>query len=98
MRLNISIEQATQRLASLRHKTFQKALQTQWQVTPEGDVAAHSALWLFCWAKTGMNCQDAAGDARLMLNDFFLITYADFDARVPHEYARVNRYTASPDI
>jgi hypothetical protein len=79
-------------LESIPHKTCQRAIQTRWRVTPDGNVTAQSTLWLFCWAKTGRNSPDAAVVSREVFNRLFPASFADFDARVEHEYARVNRY------
>lgn len=87
MRLKVSNEQAIQMLESIPHKTCRGAIQTRWRVTPEGVATTQSVLWLFCWAKTGMNSPDAAAASREVFNRFFITTFADFDGRVRHESA-----------
>ncbi len=55
-------------------------------------VTAQSICWLYCWAKTGMNSANAAQQSRQAFNQIFDRPYEWFDARVPHEWARVARY------
>jgi hypothetical protein len=93
MRLNLSNIEAVQLLESIPHKTCRRAIPTHW-LTIGCHSTAQSVLWLFCWAKTGMNSPEAANVSRDIFNRLLPISFADFDARVSHEYARINRYTA----
>lgn len=92
MRLNVPNYEALQLLESVPHKTCRRAIQTHWRTTQAGDVAAQSVLWLFCWAKTGMNSPEAAAVSRELFDRLFPVSFSDFDSRVPHNYARTNRY------
>jgi hypothetical protein len=93
MRLNLQNNEALQLLELIPHKTCRRAIPTHWVVIG-GHAKAQSVLWLFCWAKTGMNSPEAAAVSRDIFNRLFPVSFADFDARVPHDYARIHRYPA----
>ena len=93
MRLQVPPQEAIQLLETIPHKTCRTAIQTRWHVGSNGHVAAQSALWLFCWAKTGMGSPEAESESRRIFNLHFPIAFENFDAQVPHEYARRNRYS-----
>jgi hypothetical protein len=79
---------------SIPHKTCAKAVEDHWSVdATTGEVRAQSALWLFCWAKTGMNSEDARIVAAGVFDQLMPLSFAQFDAVVDHEYARECRYT-----
>jgi hypothetical protein len=84
-------------LLSIPHKTCEKGIANNWEVASDGRVRAQSVFWLFCWAKTGMNSQQAREVAVRVFDEILPISFAQFDAAVDHEYARVARY-ASHDI
>lgn len=64
-----------------------------WKVEANGEVRAQSALWLFCWAKTGMNSEDARIVAGQVFDQLMPMSFAQFDSVVDHEYAREYRYS-----
>jgi len=75
----------------VKHDTFQKALTKYWKVKDQY-ATAQSVCWLFCWAKTGMNSQDAMKQSRQIFDRIFQsVTFSDFDKKVPHEWARKAR-------
>jgi len=49
-------------------------------VSPDGRVRAQSVLWLFCWAKTGMNSEEARQVSAQIFDEILPITFAKFDA------------------
>lgn len=97
MRLKVSNQQASELLETIPHQRCLNAIPAQWRVTPDGKASAQSVLWLFCWAKTGMNSPGAAQAAKEVFNQIFPIRFEEAEARIPHEYAREKRY-ASGDI
>jgi hypothetical protein len=69
-------------------------VEDHWSVDPtNGEVRAQSALWLFCWAKTGMNSEGARIVAAEVFDQVMPMSFAQFDAVVEHGYARECRYT-----
>ena len=88
-------QDALTQLSEVPHAVCQAGLQKHWHVGPDGQVAAQSALWLFCWAKTGMGSDKAAAAARQAFNRILNISYEAFDSRVPHEWARRMRYSSA---
>jgi len=97
MYLKKSIEEARKMVLSIPHTTCNRAVAENWSVEPDGRVRAQSVLWLFCWAKTGMNSAHARQVSIRIFDEILPISFADFDAAVDHEYARSSRY-ASHDI
>jgi hypothetical protein len=93
MKLKTSTEEAKRLILSIPHKTCAKAMEDHWKVDASGEVLAQSVLWLFCWAKTGMNSEDARIVAADMFDQLMPLSFAQFDAVVDHEYARECRYT-----
>jgi hypothetical protein len=93
MRLKTSAEEAGKLILSIPHKTCAKAMSDHWRVEANGAVRAQSALWLYCWAKTGMNSEDARIGAAEVFDRVMPITFAQFDRAVEHEYAREHRYS-----
>jgi len=65
--------------------------------SPDGKVRAQSVYWLYCWAKTGMNSEEARQASVRVFDAILPVTFARFDAVTNHEYARLARY-ASADI
>jgi hypothetical protein len=63
-------------------------------VLEDGRVPEESVNWLFCWAKTGMGSKAAAQDARRVFDTILPMSFAEYDRRVDHEYARAHRYQA----
>jgi hypothetical protein len=94
MKLKTSPEEARRLILSIPHRTCAKAVDDHWRVNAiKGEVRAQSALWLFCWVKTGMNSEDARIVAAQVFDQVMPLSFAQFDAVVDHEYARECRYT-----
>jgi hypothetical protein len=94
MKLKTSPEEAKRLILSIPHRTCAKAVEDHWSVNEtNGEVRAQSALWLFCWAKTGMNSEDARIVAAQVFDQVMPLSFARFDTVVDHEYARECRYT-----
>lgn len=93
MQLNTTAEEAKRLILSIPHKTCAKAIEDHWKVDANRRVRAQSVLWLFCWAKTGMNSEDARIVAAQVFDQVMSLSFAQFDAVVDHEYARECRYT-----
>jgi len=81
-------------LLSIPHNTCAKAIDDHWKVDRDGKVRAQSVLWLFCWAKTGMNSELARQASVRVLNNILPRGFADLDALLDHEYAREARYSS----
>jgi hypothetical protein len=92
MKLKTSEERARKLILSIPHKTCTGAIDRHWKVNVDGTVPAQSVLWLFCWAKTGMNSQIARQESVRVFDEIFPIPFSAFDAVVDHEYARKGRY------
>ena len=93
MQLTKSTDEVRKLVLSIPHKTCARAVEENWKVAPDGSVRAQSVLWLFCWAKTGMNSEHARQVARGVFDEIMPISFAEFDAAVDHQYARKSRYT-----
>ena len=93
MRIKILANDARKLILSIPHQTCAKALDEHWKVSADGTVRAQSVLWLFCWAKTGMNSEEARQVSAQVFNEILPISFADFDGVVDHAYARECRYT-----
>jgi len=91
LKLKMSPEKALFWLKTVNHVTFQEALGEHWIVT-EGEVKPQSALWLFCWAKSGMNSADVADHVHRLFNGILEVPFETFDAKIPHEWAQEMRY------
>ena len=96
VQLNVSRKQADGLLDSVKHSTFQAARKKYWTVSEDGYLRAQSIYWFFCWAKTGMKSEPTAQACRVLFDEIFPFTFSEFDARVPHEYARSYRYSTEP--
>lgn len=94
MHLIVPAEEAKKQLLSIPHKTCTKAIDDHWKVDRDGEVRAQSLAWLFCWAKTGMNCEPARQASVRVFNNILSPGFADLDARLDHEYARQARYSS----
>jgi hypothetical protein len=92
MKLTVAAADVTRLLGQIPHDTCRKAAQTHWNVAEDGTVAEESVNWLFCWGKTGMGSAAAACEARRVFDAVLPVTFAAYDAVVPHEYARAHRY------
>jgi hypothetical protein len=92
LKLKIPPEKAKSCLSTVDHKSFKKSLAEHWQVDTHGNVKAQSALWLYCWAKTGQNSEDVMKHVRTLFDDLLEVSYEEFDEKVPHEWAREMRY------
>ena len=79
-------------LRQVEHGKFRSALAAHWTCEPDGHVRAQSVCWLFCWAKTGLNSESTAHLTRCIFDEILNVRFADFDSRVPHEWARKARY------
>jgi hypothetical protein len=91
IKLKVSPERASQLLGWIKHETFQEALDEHW-VVHDGVVEPQSALWLFCWAKSGMNSVDVAHHVHKIFNEILDIQFETFDSKIPHEWAQEMRY------
>lgn len=93
MTLLVTNEEAAQLIEAIPNRTCVDASRNHWIVSDEGNARAQSVLWLFCWAKTGMGRKNAERAARETFDLLFPIKFAEFDARIAHQYARDNRYS-----
>lgn len=94
MKLKVSADEVRRQFEKLEHEDFQEAIPTHWKVYEDGHVSATSVLWLFCWAKTGMNSEDAAETAREIFDDIMDKSFEFCDGRIPHDdFARKYRYS-----
>ena len=94
MRLKTSAEEAKKELLSIPHSTCAKAVEEHWKVDQNGAIRAQSVLWLFCWAKTGMNSEHARVASVRVFDKIMPISFADLDSLLDHEYARKGRYVS----
>lgn len=92
MYLNRPLEEARRDVLSIPHKSCAKAVDRHWNVSPDGKVRAQSVYWLYCWAKTGMNSEEARQASVRVFDAILPVTFAGFDAIANHEYARLARY------
>jgi hypothetical protein len=90
--LRVSKEEAMKALNSVQHDKFRKAIARNWYVDANGAIIGRSVCWLYCWAKTGLNSQDAAMKARQLFDEIFDVSFDRFDAKVNHQWARRARY------
>lgn len=92
VKLKVEKKELENLFGEIKHDTFQKALAEHWKVKGQY-ITAQSICWLFCWAKTGMNSQNAMEQSRQVFDKVFsTVTFSDFDKKVPHEWAREARY------
>jgi hypothetical protein len=94
MRLTKSNDEARKLILSIPHKTCSNAIDRHWKVAADGTVRPQSVLWLFCWAKTGMNSEEARQVSVRIFNAILPISFTQFDEAVSHEYARKARYSS----
>ena len=94
MRINTSVDYAKARVMSIPHRACSKAVADHWEVSLDGIAQAQSVLWLYCWAKTGMNSESARRIAAQVFDEILPISFAQFDAVVDHAYARQRRYSS----
>lgn len=94
LRLTVGVDDARRRVEQISHATCRAAAEHHWNVLEDGRVPEESVNWLFCWAKTGMGSDAAAQGAKRVLDAILPISFAEYDRRVDHEYARAHRYTA----
>jgi hypothetical protein len=94
MHLKKSTDEARKLVLSIPHKTCERAIAENWKVGSDERVRAQSVLWLFCWAKTGMNSEHARRVAVRVFDEIMPISFAEFDAAVDHAYARESRYAS----
>ena len=90
--VRVTTKKARELISEIPHGSCQSGSQKHWVEGGKAGVTAQSICWLYCWAKTGMNSAIAAQQSRLAFNQIFDRPYEWFDARVPHEWARVARY------
>lgn len=94
MKLKVTIQEAARELRRLEHESFQDAIKEHWHVYPDGQVKAQSVLWLFCWAKTGMNSEEAAEAAEEIFDKIMEKPFRYCEPRIPHDdFARKYRYS-----
>ena len=94
IKLAVSPDQALQLFSWVKHDTFQQSINEHWSVDSQGRVKAQSVLWLFCWAKTGMNSVDVARQTHRIFNKILSTSFEELDAKIPHEWAQIMRYQA----
>jgi len=95
VRLVVDAQAAEGSLDLVPHKFFQKVKRKYWRPDATGNLPAQSACWLYCWGKTGRGSPKAARAARDAFDLILDLSFAEFDARVPHEWARWARYAKS---
>jgi hypothetical protein len=93
MKLLVTNAEALRLIQSIPHASCIEGSKNNWVVSDQGNATAQSALWLFCWAKTGMGSRKAAQAAKEVFDQIFPVKFVEFDARVDHQYARDNRYS-----
>ena len=91
VKLKVTSDRALELLQQTKHKTFQGALEKHW-VVDSGVVKPQSVLWLFCWAKTGMNSVDVAHFVHRIFNEILDVSFETFDDKIQHEWAQKMRY------
>jgi hypothetical protein len=92
IKLKVDPDEALAFLEGIDNEAFSKALQDNWHVDKSGYIRAQSVLWLFCWAKTGMNKPETAEDAQAVFDAIFPFSYNFILSRVDHEWAQRKRY------
>jgi hypothetical protein len=92
MKLIVSVETARRLIEGIPHETCRDAAENNWNVSKDGYVPEESVNWLFCWGKTGMGSAEAAQTARRVFDTILPLSFAEYDTRVDHEYARSHRY------
>lgn len=92
IKMRVTPDEARSLIREIPHKSCQTGALNNWVEGGASGVTAQSICWLFCWAKTGMNSDAAAMQARRAFNKIFDKPYEWFDACVPHEWAREARY------
>ena len=90
--VRVTTKKARELIGEIPHGSCQSGSQKHWVEGGTAGVTAQSICWLYCWAKTGMNSANAAQQSRQAFNQIFDRPYEWFDARVPHEWARLARY------
>lgn len=99
--------QALDILHSVRHQTFQNAIERNWRLDRETmRIKNQSICWLFCWGMTGINSINASSDARNAFNQIFTVevplTFEEFENQVGLDWARHARHIKNfdnlPDI
>jgi hypothetical protein len=95
MRLSVHGAEARRKMFQVDDSRCQRGLQNYWYVRQDGTVQAHSLLWLFCWAETGMRNAAAMYDCRRLWDEFTGIPFPDLDTSAFHAFARRHRYTSS---
>lgn len=93
-KLNLPPDLAIRKIETIGHKSCLNGIHANWRTTADGHVTAQSILWLFCWAKTGMNSPAAAETAKSVFNQLLPFTFPFADSRIPHAYARYHRYVS----
>jgi hypothetical protein len=98
MKMAVSPERARELIGNIEHKSCQAGVVTRWRTTPDAQATAASFLWLFCWAKTGMNSERARQAAVEAFDEIFELGFVEVDRRIPHDWAREKRYVVDlPD-
>lgn len=93
VQLRVSQREAEGLLSEVTHSTFQQGKLKYWTLSEDGYISAQSILWFFCWAKTGMSSETTAIACRRIFNILFPFSFSQFNTRIPHDYARRNRYS-----
>jgi hypothetical protein len=94
MKLKVTTQEALFEFSKLDHEEFRDAIKEHWYVYPDGHVKAQSVLWLFCWAKTGMNSEEAAEIAEEIFDKIMDKPFNFCDPHIPHDdFARKYRYS-----
>jgi len=96
MKLNVSFPKSKELLKTIPHNTCLQAINNNWELMGTNEVKAKSACWLFCWAKTGMGVAKAKKRSIEVFDEIFGAgSFASFDSKVEHEWARFARYSLS---
>lgn len=93
MLLRVSTDEALRQLSSIPHNSCRKAIEKHWRVDENGEVSAQSVFWLFCWAKTGMNSEEARQVSARVVDHLLPVSFAELDGVLDHAYARAARYS-----
>ena len=96
IKMKISSAEALRHLKLISHATCRKGISTRWRVEKDqngNDFAkAQSICWLFCWAKTGRNSEQARAEAHQAFDAIFDQSFNWLDQKLGHNLAREWRY------
>ena len=92
MKLIVAVDAARRLIEGIPHETCRAAAENNWNVSKDGYVPEESVNWLFWRGKTGMGSAPSAEEARRVFDTILPISFAEYDTRVDHAYARSHRY------